>query len=228
VAEPLTVTVIVTVQDFRKAPLAGVLVDVGSPSGPIASATTNAGGRCELQVPPSATLRAQKDGYDPETLVLSTTWTSAFITMYRRATPGELRGTYRLTVQPSPTCAALGWGANQLVYNARVETWDRGVFVILGPTDRLVAWGGETGFTGTREGDRISFVIRDTFDDGYNFVGRHPTLGDVYYQGVAVARYGGGPIVASFDGQIRTSATTCQATDHRLELMPCSREDWIY
>jgi hypothetical protein len=224
VAEPLTLTVTVTVQDFRKAPLAGALVDGGLRSELIASATTDADGRCELRVPPSAWLRAQKDGYDPEVVVLPTSSTSAIITLYRRRGPGELIGSYSLAVQPSPTCTALG--AHQLVYNARVETWEGLVFVILGPPDRVVTWGGDTGFTGTREGARIRFVIRDTFDDGYNFIGRHPALGDVYYRGAAVAEHAGGAIVGVFDGEIRTSASNCQATDHRLEFTPCSPRDW--
>jgi hypothetical protein len=229
-ADEWPITITVTVWDFKQAPLPEVLVDVLAPSGPVASASTDANGQCRLMVSePGVTVRARKDGYEPEYVTLSLARTNLTITLHARAASDGLRGRYRLTVLPSPACTTLGPTANQLVYDARVETFESRVFVLLGPPHRFYVWFGEPGFAGTREGNRITFVITDTLDDGYNFIALHPGVGDVYYAGTAVAEYTEGAILATFDGRIRVSTgPSCQGADHRLELVPSSTDDWTW
>jgi hypothetical protein len=225
---PITITV--AVWDFTKTPLPGVLVDVLSPSGPVASGSTDAKGECRLLVSgPGVTVRAQKDGYEPEYVTLPLIQTRVTITLYTRTASDSLRGKYRLTVVPSPACTTLGVAPDQLVYDARVETVDNRVLVMLGPPHRFFVWFGEAGFAGTRERNRITFVITDTMDDGYNFVALHPGAGEVYYAGTVVGEYTNGAILATFDGRIRVSTgPTCQGADHRLELVPSATDDWTW
>jgi hypothetical protein len=130
----------------------------------------------------------------------------------------------------SSSCTHFGHAGMQMAYLAHVEVSDETVFVELGPYDRVVAWGGTAGFTGTRVGDSLQFVIRDTFDDGYNFVSRIPGVGDVYHSGTAFGAYQDGRIVATLSGRIgltpRSSQSgqasgVCNAADHRLEFAWC-------
>lgn len=89
----------------------------------------------------------------------------------------------------------------------------------------LVSAGGPTGFTGSRDGNTVRFVVRDTFDDGYNFIEQIDSAPrrDLYYSGTAMGDFNGTRIVAAFSGklELRSGVTTlakCEATDHRFEL----------
>jgi hypothetical protein len=102
----------------------------------------------------------------------------------------------------------------------------RELFVLLTGAN-LVAWGGQTGFSGSRDQSAVRFVVRDTFDDGYNFIeriaGTSTDATDLYYAGTAVGAADQTRIVAAFNGklELRRGSTTiarCEASDHRFEL----------
>jgi len=76
---------------------------------------------------------------------------------------------------------------------------------------QFVAFAGPPGFTGTRTGDSVTFQLTDDIMNA-------PTCfvdGNLPYSGVATGTITERGIVATFDGKIGT----CQAADHRMELV---------
>lgn len=225
---PSSLTVTVIVEEYRGTwqRLAGVTVDALLASLPTSNATTDANGKCELTLPAGqTTIRATKDGYEPEstTVDVAGATRTVYFRLYRTTVRGELAGHYTLTVTVSPSCSNLPEPAREQAYDAHVVTDGNSVHVLLGPNDRMVAWAGESGFRGTREGDAVKFVITDDLFGDYCFIADIPGVGDLYHSGEANGVFRDDTIVASFNGWIglspssrATSTTSCQASDHQL------------
>jgi hypothetical protein len=145
------------------------------------------------------------------------------VTMARTPHEASISGRYELVITASTSCT-LPAAAMERHYDAVVEEVPRGIIVrVLG--DAMVAWGGQTGFTGAADGDTLSFTIRDTYDDGYNLVERIPGVGDLHFSGTASVRVTNSSIAGGpFQGQLKLRpgpgpgiSADCAASDHRLE-----------
>jgi hypothetical protein len=135
---------------------------------------------------------------------------------------GSLSGEYRLTITASPSCV-LPPDVMQRSYDARILEVGQDLRVLLSGAN-LIVWGGQPGFTGTRNQDTVRFVVTDTFDDAYNFIERIDQERVLYYAGTAVGSVEGAQIVATFTGKLDlqpfanagVTPASCVA-DHRFE-----------
>jgi hypothetical protein len=213
-------------QGFPGLPQASV--DISSRSGTFRT-TTNEGGWYFLPAAGETTMRVERTGYRAQVKRLTIEHDDDIdFELQLIETAGNLSGTYRLTVTASPSCV-LPPEVRQRNYDARILDTQQDLVVLLsGPN--LVAWGGQTGFTGSRDQSTVRFVVRDTFDDGYNFIERIDPgtpdgrgRKDLYYSGTAAGNAGEMRIVVAFSGklELRSGLATlakCEATDHRFEL----------
>lgn len=144
------------------------------------------------------------------------------VTMVRTPRDASVSGRYELVITASASCT-LPAAALERHYDAVVEEVPRGIIVkVLG--NAMVAWGGETGFTGASDGDTLSFTIRDTYDDGYNLIERIPGVGDLHFSGAASVPVTNGRIAAGpFQGRLTLKpgwvpgmSADCTASDHRI------------
>jgi hypothetical protein len=189
--------------------------------------TTDMFGSYVLPAVGQATMRAEREGLRGQVkqMMVQTDGRVDF-ELQSLDTAGDLSGSFKLTVTASPSCV-LPPEVMQRRYDATILQLHQELFVLLTGAN-LVAWGGQTGFSGRREQNAVRFVVRDTFDDGYNFIERiagTSTDGtDLYYAGTAVGAPDQTRIVAVFNGklELRRGSTTiakCEAGDHRFELM---------
>jgi hypothetical protein len=170
-----------------------------------------------------ATMRVERDGFRAQvkTMTVGTDERVDF-ELQRLETAGDLSGTYRLTVSASSSCV-LPPDVTQRTYDARVMDIEQGLAVLLSGAN-LVSWGGQAGFTGSRDQSTVRFVVRDTFDDGYNFIERIGPGRDLYYSGTATGTVDQTRIVAAFNGKLELRGSgggtlaKCEAGDHRFEL----------
>lgn len=135
----------------------------------------------------------------------------------------SLSGLYRLTVSAAPSCV-LPSDVKQRGYDARILEVDRNLSVLLSGA-AFALWGGQPGFTGSRDQSTVHFVVSDTFDDGYNFIEMIESGQYLYYSGTAVGTADRTRILATFSGKLELQASVagatsawCVAADHRFEL----------
>ena len=170
-----------------------------------------------------ATMRVEREGFRPQVkqMVVGADGQVDFQLQHVEVA-GDLTGTYRLIVTASASCR-LPLEVMQRSYDAHVLDMPPDLLVRLSGAN-MVAWGGEPGFTGSRNQSTVRFDIRDTFDDGYNFIERIDPGRDLYYSGTATGTADKARIVATFSGRLRLQAfgggviASCEASDHRLDL----------
>jgi hypothetical protein len=188
--------------------------------------TTDMSGNYILPAVGQATMRAEREGFRGQVkqMMVQTDGRVDF-ELQTLDTAGDLSGSFRLTVTASPSCA-LPPEVMQRRYVATILQTQQELFVLLTGAN-LVAWGGQAGFTGTRDHSTVRFVVRDTFDDGYNFIeritGTWPDVTDLYYAGTAMGTADGTRVLAAFNGKLElrrgsTMIARCDASDHRFEL----------
>ncbi len=200
-------------------PMAGATVEVRLPSEERIRTVTDELGYFALPAAGEVELRVEKDGYRPSVkraMVARDDWINLEIS--RDAPSHAINGSYALTFRAAPSCML---PAEVRTRNYVANIIERGgqLLVKVSGAD-FSAWGGEVGFTGTIDGAAVRFVIRDTYDDGYNLIERIGS-GDLYYSGTASGEFSGGRIATAFAGTMRYTAVSgawCTATDHSLEL----------
>ena len=202
--------------------LAGATVQFSSRCG-THTTTTNENGNYVLPAEGDAAVRVQMEGFAP--LVQRTTMERdghLDFELQHIRTAGDLSGAYRLTVTASPSCT-LPVELVQRSYEASVLEVQQDIFVILSGA-QLVAWGGETGFTGRRDGSAVQFTVLDSFDAEYSFIEMIDAVRYLYHAGTAEGRADETDIVALFKGTLELRGSTgassayCMAADHRFEL----------
>jgi hypothetical protein len=194
------------------------------------SMTTDDSGDYVMPAQGEATMRAEREGMGAQVRQMTVVRDMRVdFELQPLDTPGDPSGAYRLTVTASASCV-LPPEVMQRSYDGRLLQIGRDLFVILtGPS--LIELGGTPGFTGSRDGNAVQFVVRDTFDEGYNFIERiagTSTDGtDLYYSGTASGEAGQTRIVAVFSGTLDLRShgkgtgiapAKCEAADHRFEL----------
>jgi len=199
--------------------LEGILISAESSAGSF-SVRTGASGSFALPARGATTLRIDESEY--ETLVehLEVGGDSEFpelLYLERRGENGPLSGSYLVTITASRSCA-LPPSAMARAFEADVDESEDGLLTVETRSYAFVAWGGKTGFTGVRVGNQVTFVLRDTYDDGYNLVERIPGVGDLHVSGEAGGRVEGGVVRAQLSGTLRIAPSSCSAPDHRLEM----------
>lgn len=171
-----------------------------------------------------ASMRAQMNGFRDHVTQL-TVGADGRLDLELQLVPAtdSLNGLYRLTVSAAPSCV-LPSDVRQRSYDARILEVDRNLSVLLsGATFAL--WGGQPGFTGSRDRSTVHFVVTDTYDDGYNFIEMIEPGRYLQYAGTAVGTADRTRIVATFSGKLELQASvagatsaSCVAADHRFEL----------
>jgi len=196
--------------------LEGVRVTATSPMGAF-DAVTDAKGHYVVPGIAAVTLRAEKYGFEPEVRQVTVGQDSAIDVDLRTVdTRSGIRGAYRLTVTASPSCTLPG-AAMPRAYSAFVEEGRNTqrsedlIVTLSGPN--LIAYFGNSGFTGAFEGNLVRFDITDNFLAEFSFVD-----GDLSYSGTARGMVASDAIVTTFSGTLRMASSECRATDHRLEL----------
>jgi hypothetical protein len=204
--------------------LVNATVEASSRAGTLTS-TSDALARYVVPAAGDTVVQAARDGCRQGTRRLSVDRDQELdVELERAAADGDVSGSYRLLFHASPSCSLPG-EAMQRTYGARVEEIGQVLYVNVLGKDFVAL--GEAGFTGTRDGGTVAFVIRDTFDDGYNLIERIVPHGDLYYSGTATGAIREGTIATTFRGTLSLrpawgvgTSATCSADDHRLELVP--------
>lgn len=187
------------------------------------TAITDEFGAYILPAAGQAALRVQMNGFQTQVTQVAVGADGRFdVELQHVPATGSLSGQYRLTVSASPTCVLPG-DVMQRRYDARILEVDRHLSVLLSGASFAV-WGGEPGFTGSRDQDTVRFVVSDTFDDGYNFIEAIDPGRTLYYAGTAAGTADQARIVATFNGKLELRASVagatsawCVARDHRFE-----------
>jgi hypothetical protein len=209
--------------------LARAIVECSSRSGPYRT-TSNESGHYFLPAAGETTMRAERDGFHAQVKQLIVERDeSVDFELEPIDTTGDLSGVYKLTVIASASCV-LPPEVMQRSYDSSILQSGQDLVVRLTGAN-LVVWGGQAGFAGTRDGHLVQFVVRDTFDDGYNFIERIAGTSidgtDLYYSGTAMGEADQTRIVAAFRGRLDLRShgngsgiapAKCEATDHRFEL----------
>jgi hypothetical protein len=141
--------------------------------------------------------------------------------------------THLLTMTASPSCTALPDGAKRRTYPAQLQEKAGGELLVLvvNSYDIMIGWGpSEAGFTGTRDGNRVTFDITDKILEGvpYAMIERIDGVGDMGFFGTATGTIDNGRITATFDGQYRlgygsSGRVLCEAPDHLIEVTRVDR-----
>jgi len=198
-------------------PLGSALVAIQSTAGKF-QVSTSPEGEFALPAQGEARLRIVEEGFVD--LVRSVeVGRDEWLDLVMAQAGGSLAGNYQVTIEASRRCE-LPQAAMQRTFGAVVEEIEGRVYVeAIGY--QFVAWGGNVGFTGSRDGDRVTLEIRDTYDDGYNLVESVSGVGNVCFAGAATGTIHEGDVSATFDGTIRVEGTdvSCSASDHRLEMV---------
>ena len=205
-------------------PVEGARVEFASRCGTVSN-MTDANGSYTLPAQGETTMRVEKDGFDSVSMPVSVDDDGRRdFTLQFATASGNASTKYQLLVVASPTCA-LPLPVMRRTYGALMEQMGSDLYVTVDGGD-FVAYAGRIGFTGSRTGDLMRFVIRDTMDDGFNLVERVPNVGDVYFSGTAEGTLADPEFFATFSGKIDVKPltagglrATCQAVDHRLEFV---------
>jgi hypothetical protein len=214
-------------------PLAHAQVEASSRCGTM-STETDARGWFWLPAVGDTIMRISMENYAPETLELVVEADRQMeIALEAIDLPDSVSGDYTLTVTPSPSCLFPS-DLFPRKYAARVRDVSGSLRVVLSGAE-FIAWG-DAGFTGTRDGSTVRFVVSDSFglpnDDDYTFIEFLPPGVELHYRGTAMGEVHDEQISAAFSGTIegidyssRTSTfPACTATDHRFELVPATRK----
>jgi hypothetical protein len=202
--------------------LAGAAVEAASPAGRFGMKTDDLGWFV-LPARGETVLSVAAPGFERlEKRLTAVADTRVDVTMARTPHEASISGRYELVITASTSCT-LPAAAMERHCDAVVEEVPRGIIVQV-PGDAMVAWGGQAGFTGAREGDMLNVTIRDTYDDGYNLVERIPGVGDLHFSGTASVRVTNGTIAGGpFQGQLKLRpswgsgmSADCTASDHRI------------
>jgi Carboxypeptidase regulatory-like domain len=184
--------------------------------------TTDVFGGYVLPAEGQATMRVERGGFRPQIKqVMVGEDGQVDFQLQHVEVAGDLTGTYRLIVTASTSCH-LPPEVMQRSYDASILDIPPDLLVLLSGAN-MVAWAGEPGFTGSRNQSTVRFDVRDTFDDGYNFIERIDPGRDLYYSGTATGVANPARIVATFSGRLRLQAygggmiASCDASDHRFE-----------
>jgi len=200
--------------------LEGILIAAESSAGSF-SVRTDENGAFALPARGATTLRIEEDEYEMLLQHLDVGGDSDFpelLVLERRGENGPLSGRYLVTITASRSCT-LPSPAMYRAFEAEVDETEDGLLTVETLSDdSFVAWGGRTGFTGVRVGNEVTFVLRDSFDDGYNLIERIPGVGDLYFSGEAAGRVEGGGVRAQLSGTLKVAHGACSAPDHRLEM----------
>lgn len=199
--------------------LQGATVTVISSSG---TSTTTSGydGRYALPAAGDVTVRAQMAGFDAQEQRVTVTGQKQVDFRLARTMASDA---YRLTVTASPSCA-LPSDTTPRQYTATV-TEDAGRLVVYLGGATLIAFGGDAGFTGTRNGNTVRFDVSGDEMGFFSFIEFLPGTRWLIYSGTATGTISGNTISATFTGKIRVavagegSVAECQAADHRMEFV---------
>jgi hypothetical protein len=141
----------------------------------------------------------------------------------QRAGAAEGAPTHTLTFTASPTCS-LPPEVMTRSYSARVEVTDTRV-IVRASGAIFIGWGGEPGFAGVRDGDRVRFTLTDDLGADYQFIELTASNRELAIVGSADGLVTDDGMTATLAGRVtlRTWASQepiamCDAGDHRLVL----------
>ncbi len=184
----------------------------------------NLGSAYGLQVPTSGdvTVHAEMDGYDAQERTLTMNGSARLDFALARTLPTDQ---YRLSVTASPSCSLPSEAASrQYTAGLSVDPSGRATVYLRGGT--MLAFMGEAGFTGVREGDTLRLQVSDDDFAPYAFVEFLDGYRWLSYSGTVTGRIAGNRIDATFDGRIRLvqypaemTVAECTAADHRMEFV---------
>jgi hypothetical protein len=208
-------------------PLAHALVEFSSRCGTM-NVETDDRGMYWLPADGDTTMRISMNNYIPQVkqLVIEADG-HVDIELQVVDSPGNVTGTYTLTVTPSPSCKFPS-GLFPRQYTARVQDAVGALTVELSGA-QFALWSGRAGFTGTRDASTVRFAVNDGFDDHYNFLELLSPPGIwLGYSGTGLGEVHDGQITAAFSGYLDYDSNTpaaaiCTASDHRFELVPIDR-----
>lgn len=201
-------------------------VQVSSPSRTF-TARTGGDGHYVVAAPAGeVTMTVEKEGYTSQTKRLTMQRDETVDVTLQRGDATGLAGLYELTITASPSCK-LPQELMRRRYLARiVEQSDARLVVDLSGAE--FAFWGNSGFTGTRNGNNLQFVIEPwmQFSD-YAVMERIDDYTTLSYYGKASGTIGGTSIVATLNGTVELSrtgssgagTTQCDAADHRMEFV---------
>jgi len=180
------------------------------------------GSRYELSIPVAGdlTVRAEMDGYDAVEKHLTINAHTHLDIPMMRTLPSDQ---YRLTFAASPSCS-LPADATPRQYTAGLEVETSGQAKVYLRGGVMLAFMGEAGFTGVRDGNTLRFWVNDDDMGPYAFVEFLPGHRWLSYSGTITGTIEGDRIAATFDGRVRlvqypaeSVVAECTAADHRME-----------
>ena len=205
--------------DTAGVPLPGATVEVGTTTGTLAPVVTGTDGRFETAaVSGTVSIRVSKDGYVG---ALQTITAPASELVFRLQ-----RSTARTLLFTASSSCSLPVEARSRRYS--VEVGDSDGAIVVRVVDREgVPYANELGFTGWRDGNRVTFTLLDLGVDKWAFVEaiweQQQTFALV---GTATGTMTETGFSATFDGSVlvRSFASDnivaqCRAGDHRLEIV---------
>jgi len=184
----------------------------------------NLGSRYELSIPAAGdiTVRVEKGGYDPVEKHLTINADTHLDIPMMRTLPADH---YRLTFAASPSCS-LPADATPRQYTAGLEVDRSGQAKVYLRGGTMLAFMGEAGFTGARDGNTLRFQVSDEEMGPYAFVEFLPGYRWMSYSGTITGTIEGDRIGATFDGRVRlvqypaeSVVAECTAADHRMEFV---------
>jgi hypothetical protein len=175
----------------------------------------------QVPTPGDVTVRAEKDGYDPQERTLTIACDVAQNFALVRTLPADQ---YRLTFTASPSCS-LPPELTSRQYTADLVMEPSGVATVYLERAGMFAFG-EAGFTGVRDGNTLRFQVSGEPFDDYAFVELLEVGRTLSFSGTMIGTFAGDRIDATFDGTVRltqypdeTTIAECTAADHRMEFV---------
>jgi hypothetical protein len=173
-----------------------------------------------IAVAGDVTVRAEMKGYDSVERPLTVSGNTVLdIQMMRTLPPDQ----YRLTFTASPSCS-LPAEATTRVYTAGLTVGPSGDAMVYLRDAKMLAFVGEAGFTGVRDGDTLRFQVNDDEMGAYAFVEFLPGFRWLTYSGTITGRIAGDRIDGTFNGRVRivqypaeSVVAQCTAADHRMD-----------
>ncbi len=135
-------------------------------------------------------------------------------------------GEYTVRITAAPSCSLPDYATTR-TSTGRLTQSGQDLVVAFDPYDSQYATRvGSPGFTGTREGEKVHFVLNgDSRSSGYSFAYLVNDM-EVGYTGTATGTMADNGSVATFNGTValyrytdHTLVAACEATDHAFELL---------